>query len=512
MFRLSAPLLLVAALAAAACVDENSGGSVTPPGPRLDETFVGYSNPTTQQTTCGNCHISKQRDWVQTKHAHAWNDLQASGHASSACYNCHTTSGYSNAAPDSAGYFTADSLGRPYYQDVQCEACHGPGAGHIAAPDDAQPLSTIVVDTAATAGCGTCHRGEHTPFVTEWENSLHGQFRTSVGTNASFATECSNCHEGKKAISRFDSEAHFAEQGSTTNYPIVCSVCHDPHGGPNEHQLRRPVSDPSIENNLCMQCHQRRSIPDPTSSRGPHSPQGPMLLGEAGWVPPNFIYDETQQATTHGSSANPGLCAGCHMERFQVNAANGDFITQIVGHSFKAIPCVDAQGIPTDSTSCPDTERRFNACTASGCHSTTGAAMSARQILEGRLEAYIDVLWKDKDGDGTLDALPTDSGLLAQVKLTSPCEFSTATTAPTGACAGNPIGSTIVTVGEGVWFNADMIRRGDGSWGVHNPFYAEALLLGSTQALRAQYPYLPAPPAAQARFLAARRQTLGMNR
>ncbi|MEK6609837.1 MAG: hypothetical protein AABZ35_02830, partial [Gemmatimonadota bacterium] len=162
------------------------------------------------------------------------------------------------------------------------------------------------------------------------------------------------------------------------------------------------------------------------------------------------------------------------------------------------------------ATDCLDTERRFTTCATSGCHGTENAARSARQILTGRLQTYQDVLWKDKDNDGALDALPTDSGLLAQVKLTSPCDFSFATTAPTGACAGNPIGSTIITVGEGAWFNADMIRRADGSNGVHNPFYAEALLLGSTQALRARYTYLPpAPPAERART-AARTQALAV--
>jgi hypothetical protein len=67
-------------------------------------------------------------------------------------------------------------------------------------------------------------------------------------------------------------------------------------------------------------------------------------------------------------------------------------------------------------------------------------------------------------------------------------------------------------VGEGVWFNADMIRRGDGSNGVHNPFYAEALLLESTRALREYYTYLPPPSASQRRLEAERRVALGMNR
>jgi predicted CXXCH cytochrome family protein len=490
-----------------ACVDKSSGGTTTP---TRDETFVGYSNPDTRQTTCGNCHISKQRDWSQTLHAQAWSDLQASGHAAPECEPCHSTGGYSNAAPDSAGFLAVNADAKKFYLDVQCEACHGPGAGHVAAPDDAQPLSTVVADTASAIGCGTCHRGTHTPFVEEWEASAHGYLRTSAAGDVANVAGCPNCHEGRTAARRFDPGVKFAEDGSTTLYPITCVVCHDPHGGPNSGQLRLPINVANVEQNLCMACHHRRSVPDPTSSRGPHSPQGPMLLGEAGYIPQNFAYDATRQASTHGSAANPRLCAGCHVEPFSTtDAATGAFIG-VTGHRFLPIPCVDANGAPTGLKDCPDTERRWNACTASGCHGSANAAMSARQILAGRLLAYQNVLWKDLDNDGVLDALPTDSGLLARVKLTSPCEFSTATTAPTGACAGNPIGSTVVTVGEGVWFNADMIRRGDGSDGVHNPFYAEALLLGSTQALRAQYTYLPPAPPAERTFLAERARALHM--
>ena len=123
--------------------------------------------------------------------------------------------------------------------------------------------------------------------------------------------------------------------------------------------------------------------------------------------------------------------------------------------------------------------------------------MNLRQVLRGRLQGYIDILWKDKNNSGKLDPLPTDSGLLAEVRLTTPGDFSTTGT-----------GATIITVGEGVWFDVDLIQRADGSFGVHNPIYAEALLLGGTSALRTQYPYLPpAPPAERSRMAA-----LGMHR
>jgi hypothetical protein len=188
------------------------------------------------------------------------------------------------------------------------------------------------------------------------------------------------------------------------------------------------------------------------------------------------------------------------MERFDVtDAATGAFQLHSTGHSFKAIPCVDANGAPTGAATCADNQRRYNACSSGGCHASGVIAMNERAVLRGRLQGYLDILWKDKNANGVLDPLPTDSGLLALVKKTTPTDFSTTGT-----------GATIITVGEGVWFNADMIQRGDGSFGVHNPIYAEALFLGGIAALHVQYPYLPTPPAGVQSQLNARMQALGM--
>jgi hypothetical protein len=502
-----AALAPLTVLALAACVSDNN-----PVTPTLDAQFVGYSSPDTKQTTCGNCHIDRQRTWQTTRHANAWQDLQASGHASASCNKCHTTNGATNLAADTAGYFSVPDNAKKFYQDVQCESCHGPGAGHVSGPDAFQPLSTVHADTAQAWGCGTCHTGTHTPFVDQWKHSLH----SIVTAPAASSTDptCRGCHSAQGAIARFDPKADYIEKSATTWEPIVCSVCHDPHGGTgNAHQLRFPVNTADLSTNLCMQCHYRRSVPDPTSSRGPHSPQGPMLLGEAGWIPPNFQYDATRQAATHGSAANPNLCATCHMEAYDVtDNVSGTFVFHSAGHLFRAIPCVDANGQPIDTLrTCADAQRRFNACAAGGCHATGSQAQAIRQVLTGRLLGDLRTIWIDVNKNGVVDAFPTDSGLVARVKLTSPCDFSTSATPPaSGPCLGQPAGASIVTVGEGAFFNADLVQRGDGSYGVHNPIYAEALLLGTTTALHAQYTYLPSPPPAVQAELTARMRSLGM--
>ena len=153
--------LLVAAsfsLAATACVKDTT---TSPAGVNLrDASFVGYSNPDTKQTTCGNCHVLKQQSWLQTGHANAWADLQASGHAMPSCNQCHTVNGMSNIGPDSAGFFSVAPSEQKYYVDVQCEACHGPGQAHVTTPDETQPIPYFTSrDTVLGVGCGQCHSG-----------------------------------------------------------------------------------------------------------------------------------------------------------------------------------------------------------------------------------------------------------------------------------------------------------------------------------------------------------------
>jgi len=461
----------------AACVDGDD-----PANPTLDADFIGYSEPADRQTTCGNCHISKQAAWVQTAHSQAFATLENIGMDDNpVCQQCHTVSGWANQADDSSGFFAVGANAKHFYKDVQCESCHGPGAPHVLNPESTQPLTTIFADTGATVGCAACHSGDHHPFVEEWRSSAHGN-----GTHVSTNPSCQGCHNGEVALRRFDRDAKFIEMSGTPGQQITCAVCHDPHGRDNPAQLRLPINEPSLENNLCMNCHQRNFAPVMTSTRGAHSPQGPLLIGIAGWIPPDFNYDSTLALSSHGSERNPRLCAGCHVESFTItDQITGQFQVSSTGHRFKAIPCVDANGVPTGAANCPDGERRFNACTSSGCHASGAIASGLRNLLRDQLTTnYIDVMWKDKDNDGQLDPLPIDSGLLAQVRFTTPGDFSA-----TGA------GATTLTVGEGVWFNVDLVKNADGSFGVHNPFYAEALLLASLQALRDRYTYLPAPPA-----------------
>jgi len=420
--------------------------------------FVGYTDADAKLVVCGNCHVGHQGDWVKTAHADAWKTLEANPGKQALCEGCHSVSSRGNFASGQAGY---DATKDKRYHDVQCESCHGASLEHVRAPDRSlPPLASLAVDTGAaiTRGCGECHSGTHHPYAEEWKSSGHGNVQLSPAGRA----ECNICHTAEDVLAGWGIRANYAERDTVTtnasrHLPITCSVCHDPHASDIPGQLRFPVDVPSEEQNLCMKCHHKRGNPDPSTFRGPHSPEGPVLLGYGGWWPPALQFAGDTIRAAHGSSQNPKLCAGCHLPRFTVTDAQGGFQYQATGHLFEAIPCINAQGLPTRGD-CALGQRSFKTCTE-GCHVHTEA--SARS-------AYVTVQLRITTLANTVDAM------LKQVPAS---EFSTS--------------DNRYTTGEGARFNMELGQTA-GSF-IHNPFLIEALLTGSIVQLRKDY-NIPAPP------------------
>ena len=449
-------VLVFAILAGAACTNTEQ---VFVAFPLFDDPpagaagFLGYSNQEANLPVCGNCHVGQNSEWQQTAHADAWAGLQASASAQGFCESCHSVSENGNAVEDPAvgwpGTFD------PRYQDVQCESCHGPGLAHVTNPDASQPLASILAGTELTSGCGECHQGAHHGFVDEWSQSRHGTMNSyPQGREA-----CQSCHTGQGALEAFGVKADYLEKGEPGAIPITCAVCHDPHDATNEHQLRFPVDSRNVEKNLCMKCHHKRAVPDlDAPQRGPHSPQGPLLLGEdVGWIPPNFQYADIQIRSTHGSEANPELCATCHVNSYEVtDAATGDFVWSVKGHSFKPIPCLDATGTPDPQADCGLGERTFSGCTASGCHGSQDAARSAYIVATTRMAGLVEEL------DALLDLVPAS-------------EFNSS--------------DAVFTTAEGAKFNAGL--GSITSSAIHNPFLTEALLTASISIVKSQYGLAP---------------------
>jgi predicted CXXCH cytochrome family protein len=409
--------------------------------------FLGYANAEQKQTVCGQCHVSFQRRWEETAHAGAWGTLAASPGAQQLCNACHTTNSLGNKMEGLAGGYVAHPDAR--YRDVQCEACHGPGLEHVRSPSrDNWPLASIAVGVNLQSGCGECHSGAHQPFVEQWASSRHANVRPAQAANPA----CTSCHRAQSALTAMGVRSEYQERGVAQHFGVTCAVCHDPHDRTNPAQLRLAIDVPSEEQNLCMQCHNKRGTPDPTTFRGPHSPEGPVLLGTGGWWPPNLQLQPGQLVATHGSEANPRLCAGCHVNIYEIrDELTGQFTFRSTGHTFEAIPCVDAQGIPTGSRQCNLEARSFATCTE-GCHGSEAVARTLVFVVRDRISSLA-------------------AALQSMEAFVPPAEYSDT--------------DGRYTTAEGARFNRQLAQFKGSE--IHNPWLIEALLRGSIRQLNIDY-------------------------
>jgi predicted CXXCH cytochrome family protein len=481
LFTVLALPAVALALALTGCVDErivyqDREMFATPPTGAAG--FLGYSKAEDNLTTCGNCHVGQQAKWHGTAHASAFAGVKNTAGAPALCEGCHTVSPLGNVAEGSGG-FPATKDAR--YQDVQCESCHGPGLAHVQNPSKAT-IGTVLAPmgvggTALNAGCAECHAGAHLPYAEEWAASAHGGGNQYLASGAGGRDACKECHTAEDALLKFGVNANYLEKAThlpslTANMSITCAVCHDPHGAQHAGQLRYAVTEPSLDKNLCMKCHYKRGVPDPTTFRGPHSPEGPVLLGEGGWWPPILKAQVPlgKIETTHGStSSNPKLCAGCHINQFEYTLPDGKKALSS-GHTFEAIPCVDANGKPIVKGTCAPAQRTFKTCTGAGCHGSENVARSAVATVEMRITNLNDQLNQ---------VLMQINSNWRTCRNNNSCAPFRGAPSPFNFIAGQ------YTVAQGAAFNYDMgLRR---SAAIHNPFLVEALLITSIQQVRQEY-------------------------
>jgi predicted CXXCH cytochrome family protein len=524
-------LLIPAALfALSACTDEKIVEVPVdrPPfNPPADEVngFLGLYDVEANQPTCGNCHTSTNSQWKSSRHATAYATIADIPDAADNCGSCHAVSERGNVVglTTTGGWSTVQD---DAYKNVQCESCHGPGLAHVTNPEDEStwPLARIdITEETEAASCGNCHSGAaHHPFSEQWKLSGHANEELAAEEGAN--TSCNGCHEGRAALKRFNGgkSSNYIELTGTKMISLTCSVCHDPHGSENPAQLRVPLSGLIADENMCISCHLRPGRSQPTvdftastattTVRGSHAPQGSVFAGEnAGWLPPGFSFagEDALTSSHSNSTVNPTLCAGCHVQKFEVDSA-GELVFTAVGHTFQAAPCVDAQGIPSGASDCDynTTARNWSACTASGCHASQDVARSAFIAESLSVASLINTLWADNGAlnSGGEPYLSTgDTGMLpyilANVVADPACKKN--------GVASRPFDGTdkCLSAAEGALWNAMLLSdhlyaQNDGSRGTHNPFFYEALLSSTISALRVSYPQLPAVSASVEQIMA----------
>ena len=114
--------------------------------------------------TCQSCHAAEFEVYAKTAHARAYATLASEFvHRDTNCVGCHVT-GYGQ----EGGFGGIRMRGAPVdLVDVQCEACHGPGAEHSRDGDYA---------SRARDACVRCHTPNDDPgfnFDTDWPKIAH---------------------------------------------------------------------------------------------------------------------------------------------------------------------------------------------------------------------------------------------------------------------------------------------------------------------------------------------------
>jgi 2',3'-cyclic-nucleotide 2'-phosphodiesterase (5'-nucleotidase family) len=120
-------------------------------------------SPYVGASTCMNCHAAQYAVWEKSGHAHAMATLERkSQQFDNECVRCHVV-GFNKGGFQSL-------ISTPQLANVQCEACHGPGRAHVAAP--AKGFGHMETPT----GCVQCHTQANSPdfnFATYWPKIQH---------------------------------------------------------------------------------------------------------------------------------------------------------------------------------------------------------------------------------------------------------------------------------------------------------------------------------------------------
>lgn len=257
--------------------------------------------------------------------------------------------------------------------NIQCDNCHGPtnSALHMNGKIDAARV------TLSAEACGTCH-GEpprHGRYQ-QWQESRHSGLESeTTPERAVGSASCARCHsvqgfliwlkqgdltkqiQGAKGNATADELAAMGINNDNVQ-PVTCVACHDPHaqgttsGEPNTATVRiindtllLPAGFKATEvgkGALCITCHNTRNAihnidAPPTSYSAPHTAsQADVLMGENAYfvavsqrsphanientcvtchlqeTPPPAEYSYQQTGTNHGFKASSKICSSCH--------------------------------------------------------------------------------------------------------------------------------------------------------------------------------------------------------
>ncbi len=437
---------------------------------------------------CVTCHSGICQYETKTPHASAFSSTAfkaSGGQTNASCLPCHTV-GYG--LPTGFVSATATTL----LGGVQCENCHGPAANHAAAPDD--PTAVPRVEIAATV-CGGCHTGPMQPTYEEWNSSEHAfvtpEALQAMSSSTNNINNCGVCHSGSARLALIGGANPSVTLTKDFDVAITCAVCHDPHAtNSNPVQLRNPVAstndfhflgsdvasvaaftnkyNASTNINLCAQCHNDRGAAWADTTRAPHySLQYNFLLGSVGElfngltsVPAGFNPGPHSGLPSSASGSISGAfyltnqCVACHMQPDAVPATTHS-------HAFTA---------------------SYDVCL--NCHDGPAARAVLTPYLSNQVATVIFALnlWAGAQTNSLLATngvvsweYTTPGGLTWQTN-SSGWVTSWSLTNPVNSTGPNAAGQALIPDNiKKARFDLYLVLN-DGSFGVHNPYFALNLL------------------------------------
>ena len=263
------------------------------------------------------------------------------------CKTCHEDL-YNNWAKTAHRKTTLDTKAGPAHQG--CEACHGPGADHVAGGGDKTKIFTFANASAkeVNARCLSCHSGAHPNF----ERSPHAHAKVSC-------IDCHAVHDGKAEAGMLkmpqpqlcyschaDVKPAFAQafHHKVDESLMTCSDCHDSHGTFGRKQLKSAAD----QNAVCAKCHAETAGPFAfehpvvkaegcTSCHSPHGSPNPRLLTVSNVNTlclqchsavnlaafPNAVSE--QGGPVHNQAGHYTPCTNCHSQIHGSNATYNFF-------------------------------------------------------------------------------------------------------------------------------------------------------------------------------------------
>jgi hypothetical protein len=166
------------------------------------------------------------------------------------CFGCHST------ASSTDGVFHPDRL----IQGVTCEACHGPGAQHVAqmSLEHDTRTSALIFNPARLATndsvdfCGACHRTSADVSLSNVTGIFilrfpaYGLEQSRCWKNGDARLTCTACHD-----------THKPRVQDAAFYDKVCVSCHSP-GSTIPKDRTHAIGICKVSNRECVSCHMRK--------------------------------------------------------------------------------------------------------------------------------------------------------------------------------------------------------------------------------------------------------------